>query len=242
MLGILGGMGPAATVDLMRHLVMLTPAKNDDEHIPLIVSSDARLPSLARAIFEGGESPVPALATRIRYLEAAGAERIAIACHAAFHWYDEISRAARVPVIHMGDAVCDAVADRVARGTAIGLMAAASTLKSGYYLRKFAERGFPCTLLEVRENEDYVFKAIQLVKANQLVDAAILFRRAAQTLADRGAAVVVLACTEIPVALNAAPDAIDKICIDGTEALAKACIDWWSRRIEVTRNIRTTKA
>lgn len=230
MLGILGGMGPAATVDLMRHIVALTPAKNDDEHIPLIVSSDARVPSLARAIFEGAESPVPAMVRRIRLLESAGAECIAIACHAAFHWYDELSRATRVPIIHIGDAVCEALADQMRPGVPVGLIAAASTLKSGYYLRKFAERGFSCVLLEDRENEDYVFEGIRLVKRNQLGDAAALFRRAIATLSSRGASVVVLACTEIPVSLNAAPSASDNICVDGTEALAKACINWWTRR------------
>lgn len=242
MLGILGGMGPAATVDLMRHIVALTPAQNDTDHVPLVVSSDGRIPSLGRAILEDGESPVPAMISRIRMLESAGVERIAIACHAAFHWYDDLSHATHVPIIHIADAVCEALADRVRPGASVGLLAAASTLKSGFYRRKLLERNFACALLDERDNEQYVFEGIKRVKRNDLDHAAALFDRAISTLIDRGASVVVLACTEIPVALAKHPSSENKMCVDGTQALAKACVDWWTHRATHTRSSTTAQA
>ena len=230
MLGILGGMGPAATVDLMRRIVALTPAQQDDEHIPMIVSCDPRIPSLGRAILEDGESPLTAMTSRLRLLEASGAQCIAIACHAAFHWYDELKAQTRVPIIHMADAVCDALDSRVRPGQSVGLMAAASTLRSGYYQRKFEQRNFPCVVLPAQESERYVFEGIRCVKANRLSEAAALFRQAVAGIVARGASTVVLACTEIPVALDAVPGDDHEICIDGTDALACACIRWWETK------------
>ena len=196
MLGILGGMGPAATVDLMRRIVALTPAQRDDEHIPMIVSCDPRIPGLARAILEDGESPVTAMTSRLRLLEAAGAQCIAIACHAAFHWYEELQAQTRLPIIHIADAACEALDSRVRPGQSIGLIAAASTLHSGFYQRKFEQRNFPCVLLPAEENERYVFEGIRCVKANRLPEAAKLFRQAIASVVERGASTVVLACTD----------------------------------------------
>jgi len=230
MLGILGGMGPAATVDLMRRIMALTPAQQDADHIPMILSCDPHIPSLGRAILEDGESPLSAMTSRLRLLEAAGAQCIAIACHAAFHWYEELKAQTRLPIIHIADAVCEAIDSRVRPGQPVGLVAAASTLRSGYYQRRFEQRNFPCVSLPAQENERYVFEGIRCVKSNRLSEAARLFRQAIAGVVERGASTVVLACTEIPVALDAVPSGDDEICMDGTDALARACIRWWETR------------
>ncbi|WP_238296303.1 aspartate/glutamate racemase family protein, partial [Methylobacterium soli] len=78
MLGVLGGMGPMATVDFMGKVVRNTPAARDQEHIPMIVSSAVRIPDRTEAILGRGPDPVPALRAALRQLEAAGATRIAI--------------------------------------------------------------------------------------------------------------------------------------------------------------------
>lgn len=227
MIGILGGMGPAATVELMRQIISLTPADSDEKHVPVIVSSDPRVPSLGDAILRGGRSPIDALVRRIQILEAGGANCIAIACHAAHHWHDELSRATKLPILHIADAVCQMLSTRVSVGTPVGLMAAEATLKSGFYAEKLAARNYACMTLSQAKNEQLVFSAIKLVKKGDSRAAASMFRHAIKELHITGAVVVVLACTEIPVALNAEPEAADQTCIDGTEALARACIEWW---------------
>jgi aspartate racemase len=227
MIGILGGMGPAATVELMRQIISFTPADSDANHVPVIVSSDPRVPSLGDAILRGGPSPIDALVRRIQILEAAGATCIAIPCHAAHHWYDELSRATKLPVLHIADAVCQMLSARVSVGTPIGLMAAESTLASGFYAQKLAASNYVCMTLPQAQNEQLVFPAIKLVKKGDLRAASSMFRDAINELHITGAKAVVFACTEIPVALNAEPEAADQTCIDGTEALARACIEWW---------------
>jgi aspartate racemase len=230
MIGILGGMGPAATVELMRQIICLTPADNDAQHVPVIVSSDPRVPGLGDAILRGGKSPIDALIRRIQILETAGAKCIAIPCHAAHHWYDQMSRATRLPILHIADAVCDMLSASVSVGTPVGLMAAEATLESGFYAEKLATKGYLCTTLSHAQNERLVFPAIKLVKKGDLRAAASLFRDAIRELHITGAKVVVFACTEIPVALNSDQATVDQTCIDGTEALAQACVDWWLGR------------
>ena len=58
-IGILGGMGPAATADLMMKIIEMTDAKSDQEHIHIIVDNNTNIPDRTAAILHGGEDPVP---------------------------------------------------------------------------------------------------------------------------------------------------------------------------------------
>lgn len=234
MIGILGGLGPAATIDLMRQILALSPARSEPEQIPLVVVSDPRVPSLGKAILAGGASPVPALVERVRVLEAGGARIIAIACHAAHHWHAEIAAASSVPVLHIADAVCELVRERLAPGATIGVLAAESTLHSGFYQRKLAAAGYACRLLPQSTSERWVFPAIDLVKNGAPEKACASFEAAIDALTDAGADTTILACTEIPVALSAGSSRRLPACIDGTEALARACVRWWGRQHHVS--------
>ena len=108
-IGVLGGMGPLATVDFMRKVIDLTPARRDQEHLPLIVYSVPQVPGRSACILEGAASPLPAMLRGIRTLAQAGAECIAIPCNTAHHWYDELARESRCPVLHIVDAACAAM-------------------------------------------------------------------------------------------------------------------------------------
>jgi aspartate racemase len=229
-LGILGGLGPAATIDLMATIVALTPATADMDHVPVVAISDPRVPSLGAAILRDGRSPVPELLRAIRRLEAAGAEQITIACHAAFHWYDELSEHARVPILHIGDAVVERISESTSRGATIGLLAAASTLQSAFYQRRLSEAGFGCVVPDDATQEQSVSRAIELVKQGATQDAIQLLDGAFEHLRGEGAETIVLACTEISAAMKARPYRGDARLVDGTEALAVKCIDWWKHR------------
>ncbi len=84
--GILGGMGPEATVLLMQKVIAAVPARDDSDHVPLIVDQNSQVPSRIRRLIEGvGEDPAPVLAAMARRLEAAGAEALAMPCNTAHH-------------------------------------------------------------------------------------------------------------------------------------------------------------
>lgn len=226
-LGILGGMGPMATVDFLHKLVDRTPAKADHEHIPTITHSVPQLPDRIQAIFEGGPSPLPDLLEAIATLQAAGAVCIAMPCNTAHYWFDEFASTVKVPFLHIADATMAAVGDDDPSGTRLGLMGTRGTLKAGFFQQRFAARGFDCLVTSAAHQESLVDPAIRAIKANELDRASPLLERAAESLLEEGATAVVLACTEIPVVLHRFKPALQARCIDVTVALADACIAWW---------------
>lgn len=224
MIGILGGMGPAATVDFLAKLVGLTPAERDQDHLPLVVVADPRVPDRVGPIMTGrGLSPLEGLRRGIRTLEQAGATCIAIPCHTAHFWYDGMVETAGVPILHIADAVIADLARHGATG-AIGLLATAATLKAGFYQERLGAAGYACLLPGPDVMTSCVLPAIALVKRNRAPEAAPLLVRATLDLRNTGAGTVLLACTELPIALAAADNPPQ--CLDATQSLARACIDW----------------
>src|SRR5210317_1086324 len=104
--GILGGMGPEATVDLMRRIIRLTPALDDADHIRCIVDNNPKVPSRIKAIIEGdGEDPGPCMADMGRRLESWGADFLVIACNTAHFYYGAVQQAVNIPVVNLIDLV-----------------------------------------------------------------------------------------------------------------------------------------
>jgi aspartate racemase len=228
MIGVLGGMGPAATVDFLGKLVRLTPTGREQDHLPLVVVSDPRVPDRVGPILEGaGPSPLPAMRAGIRRLERAGATCIAIPCHTAHAWHDELAATTALPILHIVDATLAELRHLALPKGPLGLLATAATLHAGLYQDRLAAAGHPALLPAPAIMTDCVLPAIALIKQDHAADAAPLVHRAVDHLTSAGATHVLLACTELPIALAAAPH---PACIDATEALARSCLAWWQAR------------
>jgi len=226
-LGILGGMGPLATVDFMRKLIEETPAARDEEHIPVIAWSVPQIPERPAAITGGGESPLPALLEGIRTLKAAGAVAIAIPCNTAHFWYADMVRDGGLPIIHIADAALCELEARRNTGKTVGLIATKGTLAAGFFQERLAARGLQPIINNDADIDEFVLPAIAHVKRNELDAAAQLLEIAVGKLVAAGAASVILACTETPVVLDRLPPALAAHCIDATRALAQASVAWW---------------
>ena len=110
--GILGGMGPDATVDLMQRIIRLTPALDDADHIRCIVDNNPKVPSRIKAIIEGGgEDPGPCMADMGRRLASWGADFLVIACNTAHYYHGAVQQAVDIPVINLIDLVTNHVKD-----------------------------------------------------------------------------------------------------------------------------------
>jgi len=146
-IGVLGGMGPAATVDFMAKLIRLTPAAREQDHLPVVVVSDPRVPDRVAPILKGeGPSPLPALREGIRRLERAGAACVAIPCHTAHAWYDQLAAATELPILHIVDAaLAELERLRLPKGP-LGLLATQATLEAGLYQGRLAAAGHPAVL------------------------------------------------------------------------------------------------
>jgi aspartate racemase len=144
MLGVLGGMGPMATVDFLGKVVQNTPAACDQDHIQMVVCSAANIPDRSAAILGEGADPFPAIRDALRRLEAAGATCIAIPCNTAHHWHAALQAETSVPILHIVDAVADTLVGQGREGGCIGVLATDGTVRAGIYPKRLAQRGFSC--------------------------------------------------------------------------------------------------
>lgn len=230
MLGILGGMGPMATVDLMQKIIISTPVTRDQDHVPIVVVSDPLVPDRRAPIFDPAKpSPLPKLIEGIRRLESAGATFIAIACNTAHHWLPDLVEATRLPILDIAEAACIALERQVPRGTTVSVLATEATLASGFYQRELARRGYPCILPDDEETHDLVLPCIKSVKVGDYAASHALLQRSADLVAERGARAIILACTELPLAAgNSQPKGA--VYLDANQALAQRVIDWYFGR------------
>jgi len=224
MLGVIGGMGPLATADFFRKLIDATPAKDDDEHIPVLIHSVPQVPSRPAAILRGGPSPLPALLQARDRLLDAGVTMLAMPCNTAHYWYDDLVAGCPVPFIHIVDAVTDLLP---AGARELGIVATRATLRARVFEQRLAGR---CIALSAPDEATYdraVQPAIDAVKRGATEEGGRLLEPVIAAELERGAAAVVLACTELPIALDATDSPLRTRCIDSTDALARACVRWW---------------
>jgi len=206
-IGILGGMGPEATVLLMQRVIAATPARDDADHIPLLVDMNPQVPSRIARLIEGrGADPGPVLAEMARRLEAGGATALAMPCNTAHHYAPEIRAAVDVPFIDMVALAVARAAERLGPGGKLGLLGSPALRRIGLFDRACAEAGL--TLLHPRD-EDALLAAIRAIKARGPdEDSRAALRAASADLARRGATLQLVACTEFSLIAGAlAPEA-----------------------------------
>jgi aspartate racemase len=227
-IGVLGGMGPAATVDFYGKLVAGTPADRDQDHLPVIIDAVPQIPDRSTAFLAGGVSPRDMLVQAASRLAASGADMIVMPCNTAHLWHDEVAAAVAVPVMHIVDPVLQALDARRGEreGVKAGLLATSATVQGGVYqLRGGPAKTHVEWLLPSDEQQRrWVDEGIRAVKAGKMAAGRRLLSLAARTLVTQGARVVVLACTEVPLVLGKSTDGVEHL--DSTQLLADATIDW----------------
>jgi aspartate racemase len=227
-LGVLGGMGPLATVDFFSKLVQMTPAEQDPDHVPVIISSEPQIPSRPRAYTDpvNNPSPLPALKARRDRLIAAGARCIVIPCNTAHYWFDDLTADSPVPFLHIVAATADELDRRGAQGATLGLIGTEPTLHGKLFEAPLTARGYRCRPASADVMKRLVRPGINLVKSNRTAEAEPLFRAAIESMIADGASTVVLGCTEVPAGLPMSDPWVRDRCIDPTEALARAALIW----------------
>ena len=235
-IGILGGMGPAATGDLYLKIIEETPAASDQEHIPIVIYADPRVPDRSDALLHGGDDPSPWLVHGARQLEKLGATFLVIPCNTAHAFLELIESEIQIPVLSMLDVASSAIAEGYPGVRRVGLLATTGTIKSEIYQRTLARRGLDVVVPDDDLLEHCVMPAIRAVKANSRHES-VRHRllEAVDYLEQRGAHLILAACTEIPVVLTA--DDIGLPYLDATAELAKAAV-----RDALDRDARETSA
>jgi aspartate racemase len=220
-IGILGGMGPEATVDLMRRVIAATSAHDDSDHVHLIVDSNPQVPSRIAALIDGtGQSPAPELVRMARRLEAAGADYLAIACNTAHAYAAEIRGAVAAPIIDMIDLTVREIAGLVMTHRRVGILASTAVLKLGLYTKAFAPHDI--SLIAPDRQADLM----EIVKAVKRGDTGRRngdqFAKIAGELLDKPIDLLLIACTELSV-LSGYLDP-NATCIDALDVLTNAIV------------------
>ncbi|WP_028311606.1 aspartate/glutamate racemase family protein [Derxia gummosa] len=225
-IGVLGGMGPAATVDFMSKLVELTPASCDQEHLPVVVANLPQVPDRSAAILGRGADPLPGLRRSVEILNEAGAGVIAIPCNSSHHWYRELCELSLAPIIHIVHACIERI-PAGARRTMV--LATRGTLASGFYQRELEAHGQHCVAPDPVRDQPFVDDCIRRVKAGDRAGAAASLQVMLDHAKAEGADVVILGCTELPLAAAAGTDAHGMLLIDSSLELARAVVEYGLR-------------
>lgn len=187
-------MGPEATVLLQQRLIAAVPARDDADHVPLLIDMNPQVPSRIAHLIEGdGEDPGPTLAAMADRLETAGAKAIALPCNTAHHYAAAIRGATCVPFLDMVAAASDQAAARLGAGGTVGLLGSPAVRMTGLYEQALGARGL-ATLWP--DEEAPMLAAIRAIKGGDRTGAAGVVARAADELTARGAGMLFVACTE----------------------------------------------
>lgn len=220
-IGIVGGMGPAATAFFYESLVRATPATRDQEHVPVLISGDPRIPDRTEAILGGGPSPVPNIASAIQRLAMAGADLAVMPCNSAHYYYEELARDAPIPLLDMIDLTAAEARAAFPDVKAMGVLGTLATVQKRLYEVPLAKRGIALVPATTR-SRNAVMTAIRAVKAGDTRAARSVVDAAASELMDQGAGALILACTDLSLCYVARPPPF--AAVDSTRSLASASV------------------
>lgn len=221
-IGVLGGLGPWATLDLFEKILRLVPAQRDQDHLRIIIDNNPKIPDRSPAIEGTAEDPTPALVATAQNLERAGADCIVIPCNTAHFFYDAIRAAVRIPVLHIMDEVAATAGVEVPGARVLGVLATAATMAAGLYHRACARVGIEVVGPDAA-GQQVVNRAIYGVKAGQVgADVTRALSEVANRLVGRGAQALVLGCTELPFVLK--PQDVRVPLLDSNLVLARAAV------------------
>lgn len=220
-MGVLGGMGPWATLDFFARVLRLTPASCDQDHVRVLIDNNPAVPDRTAFLLGHGEDPTPWLVAGARGLAAAGADFLVIPCNTAHAFYPAIAGSVAIPVLHIMEEAAAAAAQAYPRLRRVGLLATAGTVRAGLYARAFGRHGVE-TLVPSGPEQAATDALIAAIKAGPGPGHRAPAVDLVEALARRGAEVVVLGCTELPLVLQA--DAVAVPVLDATEVLARRAV------------------
>jgi len=217
-IGIIGGMGPAATIDLITKIYARSSASFEQQHLHVLADIDPSIPDRTEAILTNKEGKVVAhLLKNAQGLVRQGADLLAMPCNTAHAFINQLKRELPVPFASIVDVTVDYML-RTDQG-AVGIMATDGTLAAGLYIQQLEERGVRI-LRPTTAQQAALMRAIYAFKSGELVHSSEVANDIYNNLLWAGAECVVAACTELPIML-----AQEEKVIDPTGLLAQHLVD-----------------
>ena len=219
-LGVLGGMGPAASAEFLKILTEKYPAEKDQDHPVVYLISDPKIPDRGSSIEGKGEDPSPYIINDLEKLIGWGAGLLAVPCNTAHYFIDRFRDRIGVPIVHIIEATVEASMERSSKGA--WMISTMGTARSGLYQKVAADRGYRL-VIPPEDVQREIQETIVLVKSGKMESAAWAIERAVKKLWEIEDLPIVTACTELPLAYDASDLPKEKN-ISSLDALAEACI------------------
>lgn len=233
MLGVLGGMGPAAGAYFAYRLALLTDVQSDQEHLPVLLINDPKIPDRSESALGRGLSPLPAMRRNLQFLESSGSSCIVIPCNTAHYWYADLQMSVKTPLIHIACSVLENLCAKGIHGGRIGLLGTPATVNSGLYRDKLTNAGY--TVLPYTDDDvlQLCVRPIQAVKQNRVTEAGAALADSVRVLYDRGATAVILGCTELPIALaSLGRQTLELPVVDSIDSLAVSALNHFGLKVK----------
>jgi aspartate racemase len=222
--GVIGGMGPEATLEFLRRLVAATPAQDDSDHLHTVTDSNPKIPSRIAALIDGnGEDPTPVLCEMAQRLEAHGADFLVMPCNTAHHYLPAIARSVRIPLLDMVALSIEKLGASDRKPTRVGVLASPAVRLVGLFEARLAASGYTAVWPET-EDEAALLGIIRAVKAGGLGPThRNQYAAIASRMRDGNVDAFLVACTELSV-MGLPAGADDLKVIDTLDALVDATI------------------
>jgi len=195
-IGIIGGMGPLATVHLFERIVLRTKAEKDQDHIRVLIDSNTNIQDRTKAILGIGESPVKELVNSAKILENSGADFLIMPCNTAHYFIDEIKKNINIPFINMPEETVKYTYDKYGKDALVGIMATDGTIKTKIYENYYAGLGIK-TLVPIKTQGKIMEFIYDVIKKGNYDAGTDLFFECVNELKDLGATAFLLGCTEL---------------------------------------------
>ncbi len=245
-IGLVGGLGPAATVDLYDKIVKASPAKTDQKHFKVVVEQNPQIPDRTAYLLNGGTDPTLALYAACRKLEKDGADIILIPCNTAHAFFESIAPHLKASMINMQQTTLEEIVEKLGKDRPVGLLATDGTVKTGIYKNKADQMGINL----VTPDPKYQALVMEAIYGPQGVKAGItdglckeqLLEAGRHLVRDKGAASLILGCTELPLILEES-DSMDigeglrAAIVDPTSAVARKAVKKAQEALNTNRKL-----
>ena len=198
-IGIIGGMGPYATIDLFKRIVDLTDAEKDWDNIHIIIDNNPQIPSRGRFFECNGESPLPELINSAKRLETAGADFLVIGCNQAHYFHNDVQKQVNIPILNMVEETIEHILKTLPNIKEIGVVGARSTCQINYKQELEKNNLIPIIPEDDKDYKDLriVIDSIKTGKGDKELLISICNK-----LIKKGAEAIILGCTEFPIIIK----------------------------------------